>query len=236
MHFRVMGVVLMATDRGPRISANKLGEYMVASFVRKRGIIKDQKRPPTALSARYAGLASPVLEFLTRRDTQPLHQAAATLSQQRGTTAWKESDRQSSIKALAALAGLAESLLDPQWTFVAPPTKPRKLLISGVEVSVQPHALVHGTKAGKPVLGAIRFHFIQDEESALEKRGSEHVASLLYRWCTELPAPGRLPHPAFCVAVDVFSGTITTAPVRQTKRMENIEAACEEIALRWPTL
>jgi hypothetical protein len=38
------------------------------------------------------------------------------------------------------------------------------------------------------------------------------------------------------VAVDVFSGSIVTAPVRSQKRMENIEAACEEIALRWPTL
>ena len=51
----------MATDyattdivrQAPRISVNKLGEYMTATPLRRRRIVLDQKRPKTFIFARY---------------------------------------------------------------------------------------------------------------------------------------------------------------------------------------
>lgn len=226
----------MAEEHGPRISVNKLGEYMVASFVRQRGILRDQKRESTVKSARYAKAEAPVLEFLTQRSTDPLHKAADQLDKAPpGRTAWQESDRQSTMDALEAVARLDKDLLLDKWHYSAPPRRARKLNIAGVEISVQPHALVHSTHRGAQVFGALRFHYIRDGEKSLSKRGGEFVAALLHLWCTQNSHPGAEARSSCSLSVDVFSGKITAAPTSTIKLMDNIEAACEEIALKWPT-
>lgn len=223
----------MATEKGPHISINKLGEYMVASFVRQRGILRDMKRDAKAKSARYAKAEGPVLEFLTTRNVDALHRAAADLaSAPPGATTWKESDRQSTIEALDALSRLEDVLLVEKWRYAAPPHRARKLSVNGVEISIQPHALVHGTHRGSPIFGAMRMHYIKDGEKSLSKRGGEYVAAALHRWCME-NSHGSVAHHGCSLSVDVFSGKVTTAPASTAKIMANLEAACEDIRLKW---
>jgi hypothetical protein len=37
-----------------------------------------------------------------------------------------------------------------------------------------------------------------------------------------------------CLFIDVFAGKVHRAPAAFKKRMKDLEAACEEIAGRWP--
>ena len=223
----------MATERTPRISANKLGEYMVATASRRRAIVKDQKRPPAIVVARYRQADEPVMEFFKKGDIDILHAAAGRLRSTAGATQWSQSDLQSTAEALEAVGRMKDVLLAPGLRFAEPQSQPKKLTFGGVQVSVQPDLLVFGEHAGRPAMGALKLHYIKNDESALTTKGAEYVATLLHQWTLQYGPGGHVAVPKLSRSVDVFRAATTQAPTSQTRRMADVHAACEEIAARW---
>lgn len=226
----------MPEEKTPKISANKLGEYMVATPARRKGIIKDQKRPSPAISARYRHAEAPLVEFLSTGNIDALHSAAGKLRATGGGSVWAQGDREATADALEALGRLAPKLLLPELTYKQPTSRSQKLMIGGLPVSVQPDMLVFSEAKGKRQVGALKFHYIKNEESSLTSKGAQYVATLLHQWLLTFGPAGFVPTPALSKSVDVFRGNIEAAPASQSRRLSDLEAACEEITVRWPTL
>lgn len=218
----------------PRISANKLAEYMQASPRRRKTIIVDQIKPATAVVIRYSDANHALVRFYRdpARTGKNLLVSAADL---RDRAATHPDDYASkcliaSARALEAFAPLADRIRPRGLLAVASSTRNSDLVLSGVRVVVAPDVslIEPGTELR---VGAFKFHF--PRTSTLRPESLQYVATLLH---ANLEAAGDAPKKAHCVGVDVFSEKFEPAPRALKERMKNLEAACEEIAERWPTL
>lgn len=221
-----------------RISANKLAELLVTSNpVRRRRIVYDQKHPNGPAVALYRHAQTPIAQyFRTGRDPNVLRAAAERLRADREGSDWVLDDRWNTADALERFAEIADGLPRSLGeTYIRGDANPAKLAISGVDVSVKPDFVIQFEKRGVRHTGAIKLHFIKNPDSALTKTGSEYVATLLHKWLEEYGPEGTPSH-AHCLSIDVFRGTIFSAPKSNMRRMQEISAVCEEIAARWPQL
>lgn len=226
----------MPEDNGPRISVNKLGEYLVqADSARRRRIIQDQKQPIGRIVSAYREARDAIVQVLSGAGGPTLLQRATQLAGDRSGTPKAVTNRLNSALALEKFVDVLNALPDGV-VYVAPPRRPPALVIAGVDVSVAPDLLVHGAGASGPTVGALKLHFPKDDERALGANGSQFVAVLLHRWLLANPVGARRAAPDLCLSVDVFRQTVHCAPRAQQRRLERIEDGCEEIAARWPRL
>jgi hypothetical protein len=103
------------------------------------------------------------------------------------------------------------------------------LKIAGVRVSVRPDFLI---RSGDAVVGALKLS--HNKQTALNKEGCEYVATMLLRFIAET-IPGAKPDLKKCLAIATPVKAWASAPKSHKARDEALEAACEEIAARWPT-
>jgi hypothetical protein len=234
----------------PRISLNKLGEYLATSDeARHRRIIYDQKFPTGIITKLYGSFPPSVRDVLVAgAPISGVLEAAQRLKRQ--ATAWKaaEATAAKSMKwyidnanntagALERFALLAPQLVADSRTFLPPPRKDAFVLIEGVKISIKPDYIVHQNIGGRPHLGAVKFHLIKNVKKHMGAVGAQHVAVLLQHWLEiNLPDAARLPHHTLCLVVECWQNRVTSAPAKYEGRMENIAHACHEIAEIWPTI
>jgi hypothetical protein len=81
-------------------------------------------------------------------------------------------------------------------------------------------------------VGALKLYF--GKTFPLDEVSGAYVATVVHQFAaTRLQSFGtaELKH---CAVIDVFSKRVDFAPRAFTRRRKDIEAACEEIAIRWP--
>ena len=217
----------------PRISANKLGEYLVSPPLRRRDIIERQKYPSTFIGAYYEPARSIIVDFLRgRTDRQGML---------RRTEALVSAEHASSY-ALHQAHGCAEAILrfldlEPQLDLrgMTPVLVPEHtaLEVAGVYVSVYPDLVLEGIDhRGRPSVGALKLHFPKSHPHT--ETSAEYVATVLRVHArTVMRERGHVNEDA-CLVVDVFSGRIVSAPRGHVRRWRDIGAACEEIRRAWP--
>ncbi len=223
----------------PRISANKLGEFLTtANPIRRRAIITDQKNPPEVVVPLYRGAADPIADFLNGggENVDTLYAAIDRLRSNESGTEWAVRDRKNTAEALEHFLELAGELPFDGIEYIRGEQNPPKLQLNGVDVSVRPDYVLHYERRGKKYIGALKFHFVKNEESSLGQEGAEFVATLLYRWLHENAPDERRPSHTHCFSIDVFRESIVTAPASYLRRQAQIEEACAEIAARWNSL
>lgn len=221
-----------------RISLNKLGEYLVtASPARRRRIIADQKTPPDVKVARYRLADQPLGQFFQGGgDVASIHAAVERLRMDRTGSDWAVDDRANTADALEHFLRIRDRLPMHDVEYVRPPSWPAVAEIEGVRVSIAPQFLLRFKRRGVDCVGAIKFHFPKTPTSALEQKGGEYVATLLHRWLVNSCPAGSQAVASCCFSIDVFRQSVVVAPTAVTRRMEDIEAACEEIAAHWQKL
>jgi len=124
---------------------------------------------------------------------------------------------------------------DTALSFKRPNPHQEKILINGVEISLKPSALISDA-SGKS--GACKLFFNKapsDDRPQLRPEVARMMAALLHYYGTE--HLGDVTYKAsLCQVVCVRDGDIYTSTGRYKKVLEDVADACEEIALRWPTL
>lgn len=221
----------------PRISVNKLGEYLVqADSSRRTRIIRDQKELPVGrmVSAYREAKDAIVKTLLGVEGPSLLHRSTQLASDKRGT-ARAVINRGNCALALEHFINILPQL-PTGVAYAAAPQGQASLEIAGVEVSIAPDLIIHATRGSTAVIGAVKLHFPKDDEKALGPNGSQFVAVLINQWLAQQPASRRVPAPEFCLSIDVFRQTVHAAPRSQQRRLEKIRDGCEEIAARWPRL
>lgn len=220
----------------PRISVNKLGEYMIARPGRRKSIIKAQKYPSDFVVTRYQRAYGPIIEYLLSdfSTDDPIIQGVEACETATPTSEWDEQDINLSIEALDAFVRIAEKI-DLAGT-IRERTDMKEsagIVISGVDVSVRPEILIRSTdRKGSETYGGVKLllskTFPHDGDSG------EYAAAVLGQSISS--AVGSPIDNSLCLVIDVFSEETFHAPKALRRRMNDIEAACEEISRAWSSV
>ncbi len=227
----------------PRISLNKLGEYMTASVRRRRTIIRDQKYPkPHKGTATYAAARETLARHFESgaQDHARLSEAIRNLASHPFQADWQNKHRASCRLALQAFIdfyppsfldfGLSDSVVT-----AGRHNQSVNLKISGVQVSVRPDAYLQGTLREAPVVGLLKLHFSKDHP--VDPDAGHYIATLLHLYAEgQLAGPSVSASRDHCIVLDVRHGSVYTAPKCFKTRREELRAACEEIAQRWESI
>ncbi len=223
----------------PRISANQLAEYVLASPTRRQSILRNAKYSPTFLVIRYAAAKEAICKYLAD-DARP----AATLinaeneqlqiSQNEGSS-FAQNDAALSAEAIKAFRAMGFQNKMPYTLFTTNSQNLPKLEISGVEVSIRLDLIARENAKGL-VGGAI----LQTSKAVASKSWREDhskvVASLVWMIANKhLNALGKVER-KLCMSIDVFGGDVIAAPSNYKRKLNDVEAACGEISAMWDSI
>ncbi len=228
----------MASERrrdAPRISVNKLGEYLTATPARRRQIIQDQKYPPTFKCVRYRDAEKALVDCLVAGlNPNVLHTHRARLAGTQPATEFEQDTLSLCIQAIDCFEDMLDSLDIDGLKLEAGSNDAAPLDVAGVSISVRPELIVTGQDKARPRAGCFKLYFAKN--GPLDITTGPIVATVMSQFAEEyLASLGRVDNRLVRV-IDVFAGQVFEAPKARTRRLENVAAACEEIAARWPSV
>lgn len=225
----------------PRLSANKLGEMMTSSDVRKRTILVDARFPKGFKQSRHnafqkclrdfcaSKLADPVI-FASRRDELANEWSLHVPKEQK----WRNDNIRLNKQALENLYELWPDFEFEGLTFASPNFVEQSLMLKGVKVSVRPDLIVRGMRKNKNVIGAVKFH--HSKSHALNQESGELVATMLREYMSTVSIESENVETSLCISVDLPTKSIFQAPKAYKTRLKNVEAACEMVAWSWASI
>ncbi len=219
----------------PRISANKLGEYLVSPPLRRQCIIERQKYPCSYIGAYYGPARSAIVDFIVGNiDRGDLLWRTEALVSAEHESSYAQHRAHGCAEAVLHFLDL-EPLLDLRGMTPVLVAEHEKLEVEGVNVSVYPDVVLEGyDRRGRPQVGAIKLHFPKSHPHT--EASAQYVATLLRMYGTLMMSDrGKVCEDA-CIVVDVFAGRVLSAPRGYRRRWRDIGAACEEIRRAWPTI
>ncbi len=219
----------------PRFSLNKLAEYLTASPRRRRRLILDQIRPVVYKAGRYTRARSALQRFICdpTRTTEHLKRVAARLRDRAGDPDLDPFEAQclrGSARAIEAFLPIADDFRYEEAIAVPGGRRDTSLVVAKVKVSVAPDVSIIAPGTERQI-GAVKFHF--GRTYPLSQNSRQYAATILY---SLIETNGGTPVRTLCDSVDVFGAASESAPRATKRRLDDVEAACEEIAERWPGL
>lgn len=221
----------------PRISANQLAEYTLASPTRRQTILRNAKYAPTFLVIRYGAAKTAICDYLSddTRSKKGLSAAEVRLLDQSKSlgSVFAQNDAALSAEAIKLFSAMITPNFMAGMTFRANTNQLPKLPIFGVDVSVSLDLVVRNV--GKEMIGGA---MIQTSKAVASKTWREDhskcVASLVWMLANKhLKTLGAVDR-KLCMSIDVFAGKTTVAPNNYKRILANVEASCVEIAALWP--
>jgi len=231
-----MGVEGGRVNVEPRISLNKLGEYLTATPGRRRKILFDQKYPSDFIVTRYNDAEAAIIEYIfsNTNDVGLLDNALEQIEGKRVETDWEVQTKALNMEALEAFYDIADQIDYTKYS-VEKCVKSEAAygMLGGVQISVRPEIVIYRDKGEEKVIGATKIYF--SKSFPLLDGAGEYVSSFLVEYLKQT-RKDRSVNNRICNVIDVFSRNIITAPISYKRRMADIEAACQEIAAVWNRL
>lgn len=218
----------------PKISLNKLGEYLDATPARRRRIVQDQQSPQAFVVTRYGDAREEIVDYIEGGMVaeEQLLEAATGLRTEPTASEFTRQDKLASADAIEDFLDAADKLeIDGLSAEGSDKSTSAVMEIAGVSVSVRPDVILKDPASGE-VVGAVKLHF--SKTNPLSEKSREYVATTLRVYLTET-GNAHVDHTK-CLVVDVPSQQVSHAPKGYKRKMNDIEAACEEIAARWTHL
>lgn len=219
----------------PRISVNKLAEFIGARPGRQRQILRDQKYPGDFKGMYYKEATEAVATCLgsNLENTEVLDRAIRLLEQ-------RTSDKIGTQRRISANIDALESfklmLDDIDFRGASPslgPNSAPQLTIRNVIVSIRPEIMLSGKeKSGAPLVGALKLHF--PTTFALEETTAGYVSALTQEWCKANRSTNGQTYGPYCPVIDVGSRRMYPGVKATARRLQEVEAACRNITDLWP--
>lgn len=223
-------------ENAPRISLNKLSEFMTASIPRQRRIIRDQKFPPDYLRVYYREAQEAVAACVTSEleDIAVVERQISILNQQSPETVGTQRRIASNVDALEAFLDMLDSISLYGGTPTLGANDAPKLVLRNVSISVRPEIILRSENRNGPVVAAMKIHF--PKTNPLNEQAAGYVSAVLQEWAqVNLRDDGEVSGP-MCSVLDVGSQTYFDGVRATRQRMRDLEDACETIAAIWPTI
>jgi len=227
--------------KDPRISANKLGEFLVVDESRKRTILKNSKKQSKAVTLHYNKAKQAFIKAFRPEgfDALALQRSAARLRSIAIAPSWEAEENRMSADVLEKLAEIIDQITIKNATQIARPQKGwGGLIIADVNVSVNLDCVFTITHRGVKRLGAVILYTTKDKSKSLSRSlgdnsAGDYVATILQRHLQENFSSEGKAHQSICFVVDVHRRKIYQPTTRERTLFNHIEAACEGIASRW---
>ncbi len=227
------------TNDTPRISANELAKYMLASETGKLGVIRNAIRSTTAARVRYKPARDCIKAFLSseHKNVADIHAKIATLQaivDDQAASAFAKEDSQYSIDALNSFLGLRNQLGPYTYTVVPARGQPH-LNLHGVDVSVNLDLTAERTYKGKKQIGGVILRLSKSGSgtpAAVAKREDmgRYVATLAHIRAAQ---NSENAYRGMSCSIDAQFGQALYCPPAFTQRVQNLENACRFIAGMW---
>lgn len=222
----------VTTRKNPRLSINKLAEYMISDVLRRRQIVKDAKNPPAFKYTRYSEARETIKAFMCSGYDEQVVDDGIRFQNTRATDSdWQIDDVRNSIYALEQVRDMALPVL-PGCRLESFADENTLVNLRGLDISVYPDLTVRNTKTGR--MGAVKIHIART--SPLDVSALEYIATMLKYFYLNKGHKEKEIDDSLCIAVDVFKDNFTAAPKAYKRTISRISAACEEIVLWWDTI
>lgn len=227
----------MAKNNAPRISVNKLAEYMSGvGGRRQRQILRDQKFPRDFKVTYYREATEAIALCLASNleDTATIESAIRRLEQLAPDKVGTQRRIAKNIDALEIFEGMLDAI---DLASAAPSLgahAPERMTIQGVDISVRPDIILRGTgKSGAALIGGLKIYCVKTFPLTTDAAGVISAVTQEYcrRHMTEAVA-----HGPFCPVVDVGSGQFHPGVKATTKRLKEVEDECKNILAIWQSI
>jgi hypothetical protein len=215
----------------PRISINKLGEYITAKPARRKKIIHDQKYPSSFIVPYYTDATNLIMEYLTTREQgeDVFNQKIQDLTKKATSSEWEQTKKSLCIEAWDSFMEFAEELEFGGLKCSRAPFNPPKMIIHDVEISVRPELFLADSK--DTIQGCIKLVFGKTKD--IDEEATQYIGVCLQRYVSE---QHNVSNHKTCFVLDIFDKKIYTAPKAYKRRIADVEVACEEIQRAWMQL
>lgn len=221
----------------PRISVNKLAEYMGAKAARQRQILRDQKYPTDYKGMYYREAAEAISSCLASNgeNIQVLERVVAKLEQSSPENIGTQRRIAANIDALENF----QLMLDDVFPLAGEPSLASniapKLTYFNVDVSVRPDILLKASsKNGSPLLGAIKLHF--PKTFSLDDDAAAIVSAVTQEWFKSCYPDDGVPSGQICYVIDIGTRRVCKGAKSTVARLKDVQASCQNIVGVWPTI
>jgi hypothetical protein len=216
----------------PRISVNKLAEYINATTTRRKKIVADAKDPDAFVITRYGDALKAIRSCLQQGDLGIIEEAIQAIGNKSQDTDFQKNDAKNSIELLEAFKEVDLSVLEGFSVEAPNDIENKKIEIQGVVVSIQPDIILSREVKGVRQVGGIK---ISHAKTKPLSEDSQQIVALMVRELLTQDAINSESSvlPKACFSFDVFKKRLVCCPPSSKARMKQVEAACEEIALWW---
>ncbi|WP_294330766.1 hypothetical protein [uncultured Chryseobacterium sp.] len=229
----------MKIVKDPKITVNKLGEFLVAPASRQRAILKQIKYPRESkyAVAPYGDVRDAIKRFfISDFDYSILHNEIRNQKIKLKNTSlsdWSKTIVDSSIESLQKVIDFNFTCND--LTFKEYTGSNPKVLIHGVEVSINPDLIVYSSSKVQDYVGAFKLHVSKNSKS--DENACMYVSSLLHNYATEQFSGSSLRSKhQNSISYDVFKNIFMESPKSFKRKMDDIEAGCMNIRAIWDSI
>jgi hypothetical protein len=225
----------MAKQRDePRISVNKLAQYVTSRAARQNQILRNAKFPPDYITTYYRDAAEAIARFLAGGmiDLSILDNSISVLSQKVAGNVYETRRIAGNIDAIETFANLLDDISYGGASAKLGAQKAPHLVLGGVEISVRPEVTLHSTSKAGDMVGGIKLHFPKIEP--MDEEQANLVSALMSAFCKDHLWKDGAPLPAHCIVIDLASGKVYPGIKSVKQRLKDIESACGQIATLWP--
>jgi len=218
----------------PHVSVNKLGRYLTATPALRKRLIQAQKHPPDPRYLRYPEAAHAITDFLGRgQDEAVLRQHQHRLATTVFAEEFEAHRAQLCIEAIEHYRQLHPRLGLQGVVASEVGHEPPPLRVAGVGIRVWPQLVLQSVdRHGHNKVGVMKLYF--SKHHPLDERSGQYIATLLQAFAEQHLAPLGPVDPRLVRVVDVFAARDYLAPKARSRRLCDVQVACEEIAARWP--
>ncbi len=227
----------MAKDNTPRISVNKLAEYIVSKGGRQRQILRDQKFPTDYKGSYYRESEEAISACLkdNLEDLSHLDRAWQILNQSESDKIGTQRRMNSNMDAIESFEAMLDQIDFMGATLSLGSHAPQKLKIHNVAVSVRPEVILRGNgKSGKKLVGGLKLHF--PKTFSLSEDAAGYVSAILQEYFRTCFAAEGEAYGPYCFVLDVGSKKVHPGVKSTTARMKDVAAECQNIAALWPSI
>jgi hypothetical protein len=222
-------------NNNPKITVNKLGEFLTATPRRQRKILEAIKYPSENkfMFTGYNEARRAIKEYVLNDFDENILLNCINEFEEKPEEE-RDNFTDSTINALTIILESNE-ITDTGFTFLPYDGENPKLLIEGVEVSVNPDFIVHSATARGEYIGAAKFHLSKSGHYGEE--GGKYISAILYAFAEEhINLNGRTLRNTNCVSYDVFTDTLIECPNSIVRRWQDIQAGCQNIVAIWDSI
>lgn len=218
----------------PRISVNKLSEYLVVGAGRRNRILHDAKFPPDYIRPVYRTAGEAIATFITggMTDIGAIERAMEALGNETPNTVWDQRRINSNIDALETFGNMIDAIDLRGAQAELGPNRADHLARNGVSISVRPEVILRSTRRGQTVIGALKLHFPKANPLGARASGFVSAAMVAHLQATQADTVD----PALCSVIDVSSAAFFQGPAATRQRLREVDEGCVEIASRWPSI